>query len=267
MLGASAIGGVFSALAGIFPWMDAILRFLLLNVAVAVLMIWTAFGRMKKREMVKQVIALYLITYLAGGLINSIYYYTDVREKLFHIGNSLILSNLSWKMILPLMLAFIPAAFLILWMHRWYQSERKETYEVELYYKDQSIHTKGLMDSGNCLYDPIFKKPVMVIENRLLQELLPAQKYQELEAVKNCLDGNDMSELPEIGNEYGLSLKFIPYQSIGKEKGMMLGLVLDKVIVHSGKETLCNERVTAAICDNHLSVKDDYHILLHKELI
>ncbi len=267
MLGASAIGAVISAIAGVFPWMNIIIRFLVLNVGAAVLMIWTAFGRMNKLEMIKQVVTLYLITYFAGGLINSIYYYTDFRAKLYHIGNFLVLSNLSWKIIIFLLLALIPTVYLILWLYRWYQSERKETYETELFYKDKSIHTKGLMDTGNCLYDPIYKKPVMVIENELLKKLLPEQKFKELEAVRNCLNGNEKSGIPEISTDYDLCLKLIPYQSIGKEKGIMLGLVLDKVIIHSGKETLCNERVTAAIYDNYLSVKGDYHILLHKELV
>jgi stage II sporulation protein GA (sporulation sigma-E factor processing peptidase) len=124
------------------------------------------------------------------------------------------------------------------------------------------------MDSGNCLYDPVFKKPVMVVENSLIRDLLPSGTYLEFEAARKFMEqaGPDHRP-PDLSNEHVLRFRFIPYQSIGKMQGMMLGLVLDKVLIHTEKETVCNEKVTAAICDNHLSAKDDYHVLLHKELI
>ncbi|MDD3173684.1 MAG: sigma-E processing peptidase SpoIIGA [Herbinix sp.] len=263
MIGASALGAAFAAVASIFPWMNIVIRFVFMNVVAAVIMLRLAFGRMKRMEMLKQVIALYLITYFAGGMINSIYYYTNFRETLINFGNSFVLSNLKWNIIIIVMLCLVPTTYLILWILRWYQSERKETYDVELFYDNQSIHTKGLMDSGNCLYDPIFKKPVMVVENVLIKDLLPAWACSELDAAKKCVEGNEFN----FDDNHVLHLRFIPYQSIGKAKGIMVGLMLDKVLINTGKETICNEKVTAAICDNHLSTNDDYHVLLHKELI
>jgi stage II sporulation protein GA (sporulation sigma-E factor processing peptidase) len=268
LIGASAVGAAFAVIVSIFPWMNTIIRFFILNVAASVLMILVAFGRIKRMDLVKQTVSLYLITYFAGGLINSIYYYTDVRERLLNFGNKIIFSNLSGKIIILAMLSLIPITYLLLWIWRICQSDKKETYEIELFYDNNSIRTKGLMDSGNCLYDPIFKKPVMVIETNLIRDLLPPKAYVELETTKKYVEGHEQGvNLPEFDRECMLHLRFIPYQSIGKSKGMMLGVILDKVLIHKGKETICNEKVTAAICDNHLSTKDDYHALLHKELI
>ncbi len=267
MLGAAAVGGIFTVMVSIFPWINIILRFLIMNVAASIIMVWIAFGKMKKLELFKQIVALYLITYFVGGLINSIYYYTNTREKLIKIGTSLILSNKSWKIVIITMLCMVPISYLVLWMLRWYQSEKKETYEVELTYNNHSIVTRGLMDTGNCLYDPIFKKPVMIVENSLLKELLPTQAISELENARSYLENTAVGVAPKINDEYLLRFRMIPYQSIGRSKGMMLGVILDKVLIHTGKETICNEKVTVAIYDNHLSVKDDYHVILHKELM
>lgn len=267
LMGAAAVGAGFVAIASMFPWMNVVFRFLIINVAASVLMVSIAFGRMKVMELVKQMIALYLITYFAGGLINSIYYYTDSREMLMKIGNSLVLSNLSWKIVIIIFCCLVPATYFLLWLLRWYQSEKKETYEVELKFNDHKVCTIGLMDTGNCLYDPIFNKPVMVVEDSLMKELLPAQAYCELESAKSYLEESAIGIDPAISDEQLLRIRFIPYQSIGKARGMMVGLILDKVLIHTGRETICNEKVTAAICDNHLSTKDDYHALLHKELI
>lgn len=268
LMGASAIGAISAVLVSIFPWINIVIRFLLMNVAASALMVRLAFGKMTVRQLIKQMIALYLITYFAGGLINSVYYNTDVRERLIHISNSLTLSNLSWSFIVPMFLLLIPVAFLLLWLHRFYQSGKKETYEIELCFEDRVIHTTGLMDTGNCLYDPIYKKPVMVMETTLLKELLPLEIYKELEEAKSCLLGiNQDANMLAMSSENARRFRIIPYQSIGKARGIMPGLILDKVLIHTGKDTVCNEKVTAAICDNHLSAKDDYHVILHKELI
>jgi stage II sporulation protein GA (sporulation sigma-E factor processing peptidase) len=267
LTGSAAAGALFAALLSIFPWLHPIIRFVLMNIAAAAIMVLLAFGRMKKADFMKQVITLYLITYFAGGLINSIYYYTNLRLTLIQVGNT-IFSNLSWLFVMAVMLLLIPAAILLLWLLRWYKAGSPETYEVELFFNDRSIQTKGLLDTGNCLYDPIFKKPVMVIENTLLGNLLSTEFLGFMDKAKLYMEGNVSAEQSlNTGRDYLNRLRFIPYQSVGKTQGMMLGLMLDKVLIHTGKETICNEKVTAAICDNHLSTKDDYHVILHKELL
>ncbi|HWT74407.1 MAG TPA: sigma-E processing peptidase SpoIIGA [Mobilitalea sp.] len=265
---AAALGGASAVIIGIFPWMNIILRFIFMNVVTSVLMLLIAFGRMKKAELLKQVITLYLITYFIGGLMNSIYYNTNVRLQLIHLGNSIVFSNISWKFIIAIMILLFPAVLILLWMYRCYRSGIREIYDVELVYLSKTIGTKGFMDSGNCLYDPIFKKPVIIMENNLLEKLLLPELYQEYENIKNGMEGNEIAVGEQnTGSSHLLNLRVIPYQSIGKPQGMMLGLVLDKVLIHKGKETLCNEKVTAAVSDNPVSVKEDYHVILHKELL
>jgi len=265
---AAATGSIFAVLVSIYPFMNIIVRFLIINILAAIIMVRIAFGRMKLPELIKQVVVLYVITFFAGGMLNSLYYYTNVREKLIRIGSALILSNLSLRYVVVMILCLIPITYACLWFMRWYQSEKRETYEVELFFEEHRIYTKGLMDSGNCLYDPVFRKPVMVMEDTLIKDLLPQKFCDEIEEAKHYLQGNDPNQAAfPIGSDNVLRLRFIPYQSIGMKKGMMLGLILDKVLIHTGKETICNEKVTAAICDNHLSTKDDYHVILHKELI
>jgi stage II sporulation protein GA (sporulation sigma-E factor processing peptidase) len=266
-ISAAAIGAFTAALTGIFPWMNVIVRILILNIGAAYLMLLMAFGRMKKADLIRQLISLYLITYSIGGLINSIYYDTNARVSLIRLGN-MIYSSISWKPVIITALFLIPAVLLFRWFSRWYRGCNSETLEVELFLDGRSLVTKGLVDSGNNLYDPVFHRPVIILENRLLDELLSPEKLRNLTAVKSSIEGKNSSleeYLPD-GVEL-LHLRMIPYQSIGNRHGMMLGLVLDKVLIHQGVETSCNEKVTAAICDNCLSTKDEYHVILHKELL
>jgi stage II sporulation protein GA (sporulation sigma-E factor processing peptidase) len=160
-----------------------------------------------------------------------------------------------------------PVVLFTIRLFRWYQNNSPQTLEVELVLEERRIITKGLLDTGNCLFDPIHKKPVMVMENSLLEELLPTEFRKELEEAKNYVQGNDFNTVElNMKSEHLLRLRFIPYQSVGKS-GMMVGLILDKVLIHTGKETICNEKVIAAICENLLSTKDSYHVILHTGLL
>lgn len=264
---AAATGAVFAAAVSIFPRMDILLKFFVIYLAASVLMIAVAFGKMKISDYVKQWIVLNLITYFVGGLMNSIYYHTDFRLYLINLGKGLIFSDIPWYYAVGAALGIVALALFLLWLLRWYKNHSPDYYEVQLVYKDRSVCTMGLADTGNCLYDPIYKRPVMVIENSLMEELLTPEDLSSIEKVKQYLDSTEYDAATwDVDTDQILNLRFIPYRSIGKS-GMLLGIKLDKVLINTGKEIVCNEKVTAAICDNRLSTKEDYHVILHKELL
>ena len=265
IIGAAAVGATMACVVGVFIWMSAIFRFFLVYIASSLLMVLIAFGRLKIRDLLKQIIALYFITYFVGGFMNSIYYHTNLRSHMIKLGRGLIYSDISWKFVVLAIVFITPIIIFSYWFYRWYCYNAPETYDVELILENRSIHTRGLMDTGNCLYDPLYHKPVMLVENTVMDELLTPEFQQDLEEAKRYVGGNDTSQW-NINADHVLRLRFVPYQSIGKT-GMLVGLILDKVLIHTGKETICNEKVTAAICDRQFSPREDYHVILHKELL
>ncbi len=267
MAGAAAIGGILAVIVCIYPWLNVVFKILILYGAGAILMIITAFGRMKMADLLKQFIVMNLITYFVGGLMNSIYYQTNLKMYLISLGKGILFSNVSWLFVGGSVLIITLVSILVIRLLAWYRHNTPETYEVELVLDGRSVRTKGLMDTGNCLHDPIYKRPVMVIENSLMEGLLTPEFARDLEVAKQYLEGNDLDTGRwNIGTESILRLRFIPYRSVGKS-GMLLGIKLDKVLINTGKETICNEKVTAAFCDNRLSSKEEYHVILHKELL
>lgn len=264
---AAAAGAACAAIVSIFPRMNLLLKILIMYLAVSILMIAIAFGRMKITDYIKQWIALNLIAYFTGGLMNSIYYHTDFRLYLVNLGKGVIFSNIPAVTAAVLSLLIAAVILLLLKLLNWYKNHSPDYYDVELIYGDRNVSTRGLIDTGNCLYDPIYKRPVMVIENSLMEELLSPEDLGALEKAKRYINGSDYDIGSwDINTGSLVSLRFIPYHSIGKS-GMLLGISLDKVLIHTGKETICNEKVTAAVCDNKLSAKENYHVILHKELL
>lgn len=266
MVLAATVGACGAVVLSIFPWMNNIIKFILMYGAASLLMILIAFGRLKLSDFVKQWIVLNLITYFFGGFMNSLYYHTNLRVYLINIGRGNTFSNI------PIIYVFAAAGVItvisifVLWLLRLYQLHKPLIYDVELILKDRRVKTKGLMDTGNCLYDPFRCKPVMVMENTLMEELMTDDIKEGMEQVKNYLEGKTKETPWNQQSDKVYRFSFIPYRSVGKS-GMLLGIRLDKVMIHTEKETICNEKVTAAICDNPLTGNNDYHVILHKELL
>lgn len=267
LLIASAIGGIATALLGIFPWLNVLIRFILMNIVTSLVMIRIAFGKLYLSDMLKQILVFYVITYFFGGLINSIYYYTDIKIIITNLGNGHYLSNLSWGTLIISILIIIPFVLVLIWLYKWYKSNSREIYDVDLKLLDKSIHIKGFMDSGNCLYDPINKKPVIVVDEETIKELISPEFYLCLEKAKKFLgvEKTDISQC-DIKKEDFLKLKLIPYTSVGK-KGVLLGMNVDKVMIYTGKDVICNEKVIVAISNNLISPNKKYQVILHKGLM
>lgn len=264
---AAATGAISAAIMSVFPWLNSIIRFLLIYVASSLLMLVIAFGRLKLADMIKQWIVLNLITYFVGGFMNSIYYYTNLRLLIINIGNGISISNISVLYVILAICAISIVSLFVLWLLRMYQLQRPLVYDVEMVLEDRHVQTRGLMDTGNCLYDPVYRRPVMIIEKSLINELLTPQTIKDMDTAMSYMEGKsgDTTSIPYDGKAFPFS--FIPYRSVGKT-GMLLGILLDKVMIRTENECICNERVTAAISDNRLTDgREDYHVILHKELL
>lgn len=263
---AGAAGASPAVVLSIFPWMNYFLKFVLMYVLASLLMILIAFGKLKAADLLKQWIFLNLITYFFGGFMNAIYYHTNFRLYLLNFGRGSIFSNIPLIYVCTAAGAIGATAVFLLWLFRLYQLHRPLIYDVELVLDDRRVRTRGLMDTGNCLYDPVLCRPVMVMENTLMEKLMTPEMEGCIRQAKSLLEGKTEDMPWEEQADIGYRLSFIPYRSVGKS-GMLLGIRLDKVLIHTDKETICNEKVTAAICDNLLSGNKDYHVILHKGLL
>lgn len=262
---AAVIGAIAAVIIGIFPWLNVVIRFFIINVVAAVLMLLVAFERAKVFAFMKQLIALYLLTYVIGGLMNSIYYNTNARIHLIRIGKLIIYQEITWVFIAAMIFIIVPVTILIHRLFRLYQSNNREIFQIELTYRNKKISTTGFLDSGNCLFDPILHKPVIIMEYGVLNDLFTPELKREFDYVKDELEGKKVSSSERnLVKAHELNVRIIPFQSVGKQQGMMLAVLLDQVFIHKDSENICNEKVTAAICDNRLSSKGDYHVILHK---
>lgn len=75
-----------------------------------------------------------------------------------------------------------------------------------------------MLDTGNMLKDPISGESVILLEKQKLCEILPSSLLENMENILGGEFGTNQSE------QYKTKLRIIPFTSVGKQNGMMIGI-------------------------------------------
>ena len=127
---------------------------------------------------------------------------------------------------------------------------------VKIFNNGNKKELKAIIDTGNFLKDPITNTPVIIVEKESLIDILPKEI---LDNVKYILEGKY-----SIQNEEYLSrFRILPFSSLGKKNGMLLGIKIDKIEVEFDGEHLIRENIIIGICDNKLANNNKYNCLIN----
>ena len=135
---------------------------------------------------------------------------------------------------------------------------------IKIKLNNKEIEAKAMLDTGNLLKEPITNIPVIVVEHTLLYECIPKQILNNIDDIL----GGDFSKIPdEIKQKYMTKLKFIPFSSLGKQNGMLLGIKADYVIIknENDEEKKVNE-IIIGIYNKSLTKRGEYRALMGLEL-
>lgn len=136
-------------------------------------------------------------------------------------------------------------------------------YEVKLNFAGLFCEGAGFLDTGNSLIDPLTNKPVLVAEYKLIKKCLPEDVRMALE--NSSSEDEMLSRLTE--SSWSSRLRLIPFTSIGKRNGLLIGIRADEVIVNTIKNFIVHKNLTVAIYLDRLSHEDDYQMLIPSKII
>jgi len=150
---------------------------------------------------------------------------------------------------------------------------KERTYaDVKISMDGKETTVVGMVDTGNFLKDPLTGKPVLIISAKAAEKILPSDFVEE--AVRPG-DGSIISELL-MKSSYANRVRLIPYQSIGREKGFLIGIRPDSIRIGLHNSTgqdqtlISSEGAVLAIYKGIISggqSDEDCSILLHPSLI
>ncbi len=182
-----------------------------------ILMCALAFGG---RGIRGNLLALFFCTFVMGGMLYALSAF--LPENLIFAGKMSDMSGNAGNAagIVPkavcLSVFTVLAAALLLWMIRMHrEKEGKPVYFVRFCIGEVPYRCSGLLDTGNGLYDPFRKKPVLLLTAPELRQ--PLEEFCKKQPEK---------------------VRYIPYCAVGTREGMLCGAELAEVVIETRpKET------------------------------
>ena len=224
---ASVLGAVAACLMIVFSVHRIMPLFVFGYLIVSIVLIRLAFGKTTLGTMIRNLFLYYAVAFLLAGLLVQL-------QKVFHLP----LTGIT------LLAVMVVVLLLLRWMLpklRQRQEQAGSYYRVRLYYEGRRVEGNALLDTGNGLYDPISRRPVMLGEVSFLQRLWR------------------QGEKPVM--------RIIPFHSIGKESGLLHAFQAESVEVEKDGHWERISKPWVAVCDKYVSVDGEYEVILHPDML
>lgn len=146
-------------------------------------------------------------------------------------------------------------------VHRW-MWERVLYIPAEIRIGEQKARVMALLDTGNTLRDPLSGAPVMIVGAELLRELLP-EPFREtvlnvdLDRIEECLQTSPLAA----------RVRLIPFASIGRENGLLVGMRADEVTMRQGNTVVSLKGVIVGFHGRPLSADGSYQALINPAVV
>ncbi len=229
------------------------------KVIISLLMLTVAFKIYSIKSFIRMCLSFYLVSISLAGAILCIFYFTDWGKRLGAIySNGILYFNLPWQMLFIACIVcyiFIKVASFFIGRNL---VRKNLILPVKIKLGKNETEFLALLDSGNALSDPISGAPVIVVEYESIKDILSSEAKILFETVdeKNIVASSDILE------ESGLKIRLIPFSSLGREKGILIGFLPDEMKLLSEGKTEDLSGFTVAVYKNKLSFDKNYQALL-----
>ena len=257
---ASMLGAIYTIIA-YMPILE-IYSNIILKILLSIIIVYIAYNPQTVKKMWKDLVIFYLVSFVFGGVAFSLIYIIKPQEVLMR--NGLFLGTYPLKTIaLGTIVAFV-LIILTVKIIKTKISKKDMFCDIEIKINEEIIKTKAMVDTGNLLKEPITNTPVIVVEHTLLYNCMPREILNNTE---NIL-GGDVEKIPkEIREKYISKLKFIPFSSLGKQNGMLIGIKPDYVEIENEETSIKKENVIIGIYNKSLTNRGEYRALIGIELL
>lgn len=262
----SSVGAAYVVLMLLLPDMK-IYTTVLAKVLLSITIVAVAFHSEKIAAFLKILAVFYASTFIFAGAGFALLYFNQSGQV---IRNGVIISTIplldtKWTQIF-LAIALAGIVIRVLWdiiQHRFIKE--KMLVQLLISFDSREIVLFALVDTGNSLHDPLTNMPVVVVEYSVLKVILP-------EEIRSIFEGeieNDLNKMTTAISHSSWFSRFrlIPFTSLGKENGMLIGFRPDFIEIDRDNEKKDFNEVIVGIYNKALSKNEKYRALLGPELI
>ena len=263
------LGGLLGSLIifiGFIPSIHQYAGNLGVKILVSILMVFTVFGFKRLRYFVSCLFTFYLVTFLTGGILIGLHYLLmfdfELQSTIFLASVKGFGDPISWFFVI----FCFPVA--------WYFSKQRidsiatvniqydQLVDVEVKINGVCFQLTGLIDSGNQLYDPLSKMPVMIVSIGSLEEVLP----EEIVAIAQDPDQllHDTKQMPATWYE---NVRFIPAQVVGKSHQLLTAFKPDLITIEKGMERWIVKKALIHFTNQVLSSEDKFECIVHPKMV
>lgn len=277
MILSALIGGIYAILG--YMQVFQIYSNMLLKILLSICMVYIAFFPKGIKALLKHLIMFYLVSFVFGGCAFALLYFVK-PEDIFMI-NGVYIGTYPVKIALLGGIVGFIITYIAFKVVKSRIGKKSILYDIEIkigenemkqknledkgvkeHQKGDSIKMKAMLDTGNGLKDPITGVPVIVVEKERLSGFLPEEILNHTEDIIK----GDWSNLEEnLG--YRARFRIIPFQSIGKQNGMLLGFKVDEVKVMNDIQEIINHNVIVGLYNQSLSKANTYSALIGLDML
>ncbi len=153
--------------------------------------------------------------------------------------------------------------------------------EVEVRIGDEAYRCAGLIDTGNHLYDPLTRTPVMVLEASVWKDIIPETWLRAIRADEADRVVQFLSEDPYAASDAAAGaerptedafpwrerIRLVPYRGINGSARFMLAVKPDAVTIRQGEKATTSSKVFVGIEGGTLSADGAYQAIIHPALV
>lgn len=257
----SLLGGIYAVVAylEILP----IYSSFAMKIILSIIMVYIGFHAKGIKNLCKQLVIFYLTSFAFGGCAFALLYF--IRPQDILVRNGVYVGTYPIKIallggIVGFIITYIAFKVIKSKIHK-----KDMIYEIQIQINEKQINLNAMLDTGNMLKDPISGMPVVVVEKSKLYSLLPTKL---LDNIDEMIGGGKESLIDKIEEKEVLTrFRMIPFSSVGKQNGLMLGFKVDKITIKKEDEIQTRDDAIVGIFNHTLSKSNYYSALIGMDLI
>ncbi|UYZ23529.1 sigma-E processing peptidase SpoIIGA [Mesobacillus jeotgali] len=232
----------------------------------SIMMVLAAFGYKRFRFFIKALMTFYVTTFLLGGTLTGVHYFIQFDMNL---ASSVAMNHIKGFGD-PISWLFVLLGFPLAWHFSRRNIEQFEMTkiqydslaEVDVKFMDLDFSVKGLIDSGNQLYDPISKMPVMILSIANCLDRMPSE-LKRIADDPDCVLSGDGNFSAQLENR----MRIIPCKVVGQEHQLIIAFHPESIKITTNEGTYIAEKGLISFTAQELSADGSFQCIIHPKML